>query len=424
MRWPVISARLPIPPLLSPDLIESVVTATMPQPEPIHFELSETALRARRNAKWNQYEPGVLPAFVADMDFAVAAPIQVAIEKIVHAGDYGYPMRDGQKPDRSVSIAFSARMKSRYGWELSPDLVLPLADLVQGTYAPILAFSDPGDGIVLQVPNYPPFRDAITTTERRLLPLAMRDNGSRHVVDMDELEKLVDARTRIFILCNPQNPTGRVFTRDELTALSHFAEAHDLIVISDEIHSDLVYPGHEHIPFASLSAEAAARTITLNSATKSFNIPGLRCAVIAFGNAALRERFHKRIPLRLTGSANVVGADATIAAWTEGQPWLDAVLAHLLKARNRVTEVLSKEAPQIRFHAPEATYLTWLDCSRLELSASAFQYFLNAAKIGFSAGETFDPACPQFVRFNFATSMPILDEMLDRFVTATRRNAR
>jgi cystathionine beta-lyase len=234
----------------------------------------------------------------------------------------------------------------------------------------------------------------------------------------------VDKRTRIFSLCNPQNPTGRVFTRDELIALSHFAEARNLIVISDEIHSDLVYPGHEHIPFASLSPEAAARTITLNSATKSFNIPGLRCAVIAFGSAALRDRFHKRIPPRLTGSANVVGADATVAAWTDGQPWLDAVLAHLLKARNRVTEVLAKEAPQIRFHAPEATYLTWLDCSRLELSAPAFQYFLNTAKIGFSAGETFDPACPQFVRFNFATSMPILDEMLDRFITATRRNER
>ena len=138
----------------------------MTGPQTISFELSQSALQARRNAKWNQYEADVIPAFVADMDFAVAAPIQAAIERIVRDRDYGYPLRDGEKADRLVADAFSMRMKSRFGWELSPDLVVPVADLVQGTYAPILAFSDPGDGVVLQVPNYPPFRDAIATTER------------------------------------------------------------------------------------------------------------------------------------------------------------------------------------------------------------------------------------------------------------------
>jgi cystathionine beta-lyase len=396
----------------------------MTSPETISFELSQSALQARRNVKWNQYGADVLPAFIADMDFAVAAPIQAAIERIVRDRDYGYPLRDGERVDRLVAKAFAKRMQSRFGWELSPDLVLPMADLVQGTYAPILAFSDPGDGVVLQTPNYPPFRDTINTTERRLLALPMRDDGTRHVFDMTELAGLVDKRTRIFVLCNPQNPTGRVFSRDELKALGQFAVERDLIVISDEIHSDLVFPGQQHIPFASLGPEIAARTITLNSATKSFNIPGLRCALIAFGSEDLRNRFHKRIPLRLTGSVNIVGADATVAAWSECQPWLDAVMQHLLKARNRVKDVLAVEAPAIRFHAPEATYLAWLDCSKLGLSTPAFQFFLDKARIGFSAGETFDPDCAQFVRFNFATSMPILDEILDRIVTATRQNDR
>jgi cystathionine beta-lyase len=390
----------------------------------ISFELSHSALQARRNAKWNQYGADVMPAWVADMDFAVAAPIQAAIERIVRDGDYGYPLRDGERADRMVANAFAMRMKSRFGWELSPDLALPMADLVQGTCAPILAFSDPGDGVVLQVPNYPPFRDTINTTERKLLSLPMRDDGTRYVFDMDELKKLVDKRTRIFVLCNPQNPTGRVFSREELLALGEFAIEHDLIVISDEIHSDLIYPGREHIPFASLGPDIAARTVTLNSATKSFNIPGLRCAVIAFGSEGLRDRFHKRIPLRLTGQANIVGADATVAAWTECQPWLDAVMDHLLKARNRLVDVLAAEAPEIRLHAPEATYLAWLDCRKLALSTTAFQFFLDHARIGFSAGETFDPDCAQFVRFNFGTSMPILDKMLDRMVTAIRQNDR
>jgi cysteine-S-conjugate beta-lyase len=396
----------------------------MTSPEPIRFELSRAELQSRRNAKWNQYAADVIPAFVADMDFAVAAPIQEAIERIVRDRDYGYPLRNGERADRLVANTFAARMKSRYGWEISPDLVLPVADLVQGTYAPILAFSDPGDGVVLQVPNYPPFRDAISTTERRLLALPMRDDGTRHVFDMAELAQLVDKRTRIFVLCNPQNPTGRVFSRDELLALGRFAVEHGLIVVSDEIHSDLIYPGHRHIPFASLGPEIAARTVTLNSATKSFNIPGLRCALIAFGNDELRKRFHQRIPPKLTGSANIVGVDATVAAWTQCQPWLDAVMGHLLKARNRVRDVLAAEAPEIRLHAPEATYLAWLDCRELKLSRSAFAFFLDKARIGFSAGETFDPDCAQFVRFNFGTSMPILDEILDRMVAATRQNDR
>jgi len=398
----------------------NIMTST----ETIGFKLSQGALRARRNAKWNQYGPDVLPAFVADMDFSVAAPIQAAIERIVRDRDYGYPLRNGERADRLVARVFAERMKSRYGWELSPDLVLPMADLVQGTCASILAFSDPGDGVVLQTPNYPPFRDAINSVERRLLALPMRDDGTRHVFDMTELEKLVDRQTRIFLLCNPQNPTGRVFSRDELTALGQFAVERDLIVVSDEIHSDLVYPGHQHIPFASLGPEFAARTVTLTSATKSFNIPGLRCALIAFGTEGLRNRFHKIIPQKLTGSANIVGADATVAAWSECQPWLDAVMQHLLTARNRVRDVLAAEAPEIRFHAPEGTYLAWLDCSKLGLSTSAFQFFLDHARIGFSAGETFDPDCTQFVRLNFATSMPILDDILARMIGATRQNDR
>jgi cystathionine beta-lyase len=398
----------------------NIMTST----ETISFELSQAALRARRSYKWNQYGADVLPAFVADMDFSVAAPIQAAIERVVRDRDYGYPLRDGERADRLVAKAFAKRMQSRCGWELSPDLVLPMADLVQGTYAPILAFSDPGDGVVLQVPNYPPFRNAINTTERRLLPLPMRDDGTRYVFDMAELERLVDKQTRIFVLCNPQNPTGRVFSRGELMTLGQFAIEHDLIVISDEIHSDLVYPGQQHIPLASLGPEIVARTITLNSATKSFNIPGLRCALIAFGTEDLRHRFHKRIPLKLTGSANIVGADATVAAWSESQPWLDEVMEHLLRARNRIKDVLAMEAPEIRFHAPEATYLAWLDCSKLRLSTSAFQFFLDNARIGFSAGETFDPDCAQFVRFNFATSMPILDDILERMVAAIRQNDR
>lgn len=384
------------------------------------FDLPEAALRAQTNSKWSKYGPDVLPAFVAEMDFRVAEPIQAAVRRIVDKTDYGYPMRNGAKAGSALCAAFAERMKSRFGWDADPDLALPLADLVQGTYAPVLAFTEPGDGVVLQMPSYPPFQEVLRVTGRRLIPLQMRDTGSSYENRLAEIEGQVDARTRMFVLCNPQNPTGRVFTRAELEGFGRFAIERDMIVISDEIHQDIIYGGRKHIPFASLGPQYAARTITITSATKSFNIPGLRAAILHFGTAQLRDRFLGRIPARLMGDPNAIGVDATIAAWKEGQPWLDSVVAHLERARDHAVRRIAAEAPQIKVHAPDGTFLAWLDCTALGLNAPAFDFFHDKAKIAFSAGETFDPGCAQFVRFNFATSMPILDRILDRLVSSTK----
>lgn len=386
--------------------------------------LSKSELLARQSFKWRQYPAGVIAACVADMDFRIAPEIQAAIRHGVELFDYGYPLREGHKAERVVAAAFVARMKNVCGWDVDAGLVLALADLVQATCATILAFSDPGNGVIVQVPNYPPFREAIEVTGRRLIPLEMERTADSYVFDLDKLESTMDEGTRILLFCNPQNPTGRAFTRTELESVAAFAEKHDLIVVSDEIHSDLIYPGARHIPFASLSPRAAARTVTLNSATKSFNIPGLRCAVACFGTEALMQRYHARFPARLTGSVNNLGIDATVAAWTLGQPWLDSVLAHLLAMRNHVTETLRREIPAIRFHVPEATYLLWMDCTDLDLEGSAFNFFLEYARIGFGVGEAFHPKAIKFVRMNFATSKPIIDEILERLITAVRSHRR
>ena len=387
------------------------------------FDLPESVLRSRRNSKWNSYGPDILPAFVAEMDFAVAQPIQEAMRRAVDAGDYGYPQYKGGKAEPAVAEAFVTRMEKRFGWKTESSLVQVVADLVQGTFAPILAFSEPGDGVILQVPAYPPFREAIGTTKRELVPLTMRDTGKRHGFDLAELQGAVGPRTRILILCNPQNPTGRVFEREELEALARFAIEHDLIVISDEIHSDLVYDGRVHIPFATLGAEIAARTVTITSATKSFNIPGLRCGAMHFGTPELRQRFAKVIPSRLIGGCSGLGIDATVAAWTSSDQWLDAVVAHLTRARDRVIDVIRTELPQVRCHAPEGTYLAWLDFRELHLDMPAFQFFHDRGRVALSPGENFHPECAQFARLNFATSMPILDRILGRIVDATRGNA-
>lgn len=385
------------------------------------FGLSLERLRGRQNAKWKKYGSDVIPAWVAEMDYEPSPAIQEAVERLARTHDYGYPLRDGDKAELIVSQAFAKRMQARFNWTLDPALVQPLADLVQGTFACIMAFSEPGDGVILQIPSYPPFRESIVSTGRTLISHQVRYEGDRIDMNVEALEQLVDARTRILLLCSPHNPSGHVYRRAELEAIGRFVVKHDLIVIADEIHCDLVYPGNTHIPFASLSPEIAARTITLNSATKGFNIPGLRCAVMAFGSAELRDRFHKRIPTRLLGSPNSFGIDATVAAWTESQPWLDNVMAHLVANRDHIAKVIASDVPGVKFYVPEATFLAWMDCTALKLPVTAHKFFHDEAKVAFNPGETFDPQCKQYARFNFATSRRIVDEILSRMSAAVRR---
>ncbi|MCC6303912.1 MAG: PatB family C-S lyase [Rhodobacteraceae bacterium] len=381
-------------------------------------------MRSRRHAKWTMFGAEAIPAWVAEMDFALALPIRRAIAELSDRMDFGYPLREGGVAENAVGTAFARRMKSRFGWEIDPQLVQPVAELVQGTFAPIMAFSDPGDGIVLHTPAYPPFYEAISTLGRTLVANRLRDGARRFEIDFDALEAAIGPRTRMILLCNPQNPTGRVFEPAELARIAAIALARDLVVVSDEIHSDLVFPGHRHIPFATLSPEIAARTVTISSATKSFNIPGLRCAVMHFGTQALRDRFHERIPRRLLGAPAIVGIDATIAAWDEGQPWLDEVMDHLAANRDHLVLRVARDLPGVSFHPPEATYMAWLDCSGLKLDRPAQRFFLEEAKVAMSAGETFDPAAPHFLRLNFATSRSILDEIIDRMAAAVRRRGR
>lgn len=387
------------------------------------FELSESFLRSRRNAKWNWYEADVIPAWVAEMDFSVAEPIRKAVSSLSEATDFGYPVREGGVAENAVCTAFAYRMKDRFGWEVNPKLVQPVADLVQGTFAPIMAFSEPGDGVLLQVPAYPPFYEAINTTSRKLIANRLVDSGNRYEIDFDTLEASIDDHTRILLLCHPQNPTGRVFSREELERIGAIALRHDLIVISDEIHSDLVYAGNTHVPFGSLSSEICARTVTITSATKSFNIPGLRCAVLHFGTQALKDKFHERVPRRILGAPSIFGIDATVAAWTEkeSQAWLDAVMTHLTDNRDHLTARVAAEMPGVMFYQPESTYMAWLDCTGLGMDTPSTKFFLEEAKVGMSAGETFDPAYTHHTRINFATSRKILDEIIDRMAAAISR---
>jgi cystathionine beta-lyase len=376
-------------------------------------------LRDRRDAKWHWHDGDVLPAWVADMDFTVAPPVHRAIARSVERQDYGYPYRRG---DHRLEPAFAARMAERFGWRIEEPRVKPIGDLVQAIVAALTAFSDPGDGVVVQTPIYPPFLRTIADAGRRAVLSPLVDDGSRMVLDMDDLRRVVDERTRLLLLCNPHNPAGRVFEREELEAIGRLAIERDIVIVSDEIHCDLVYPGHRHVPIGSLSEDIGARTLTLNSATKGFNIAGLRCAVMYFGSDALLARFERAIPSRLLGSVSGLGIDATVAAWREGQPWLDQVMRRLEANRDRVTAWVAETAPAIRHHRPEATYLAWLDFRDVGLPGPSPQrFFLDGARVALSAGADFGAEGESCVRLNFATSPEILELILERMSGALDR---
>jgi cystathionine beta-lyase len=246
-------------------------------------------------------------------------------------------------------------------------------------------------------------------------PLRLADGD--YAVDLEGLRDVVDERTRMLWLCNPHNPSGRAFRRDELEGIAEIALARDLVVVSDEIHGDLVFPGSRHIPFASLSPEIERCTITLTSATKAFNIAGLRCAVAIFGSAELRERFGG-CPRHLRGGLGGLGVAATEAAWRHSQPWLDEVLAYLEANRELVAEFIAARLPGVRHFPPDATYLAWLDCRELGLKPSPYEFFLSRAKVALSDGTDFGSPGRGFVRLNFATSRRILSQALERMAEA------
>jgi len=372
-------------------------------------------LRSRKSEKWHTYPPDVLPAWVAEMDFPIASPIEAVLREALDRWDLGYPIAPSKT---GIREAFAERMDARFGWQVDPGEVEVLSEVVQGLYFGLGAFSDPGQGAVIQTPIYPPFLEGVAETGRRLVENRLIPKAGGWEIDFESLATSVDADTRLFLLCNPHNPSGRVLERAELERLAEVILDKNLLVIADEIHADLVFDGRTHIPFASLAPEVAARTITLNSASKSFNIPGLRCSVIHFGSPGLRERFEAHYPRHLRGGIGMPGLYATIAAWREAQGWLDEAVAYLEGNRDYLMGELESRFPGIRCEPAQGTYLAWLDCAGLGWKDSPAGRFLKVGRVALSDGAKFGQGFEQFVRLNFATSREILEQVLARMEAA------
>ena len=310
----------------------------------------------------------------------------------------------------------------RYRWNIEKDWITFSPGVVPALSMSILALTNPGDRVLIMTPVYRPFYNSIRENGRVIInhPLKQDENG-RSYIDFDLLESQIDSRCKILMMCNPHNPAGRVWTRDELLRLADIAKRHDLIVISDEIHADFIYSGHQHTSIASLSEDMAQRTITAYAPSKTFNLAGLCQSYVVIPNPKLRTAYMSMYDALDLGS-NIFGMTALTAAYNEAEDWLDELLIYLEANRDYAVDYIRSQIPRIHVCPPEGTYLLWLDCSELGLREEELNhFFLEKAGVRMNAGYRFGAQCPSHMRLNFGCPRSLLTEGLERIRQAVSR---
>jgi cystathionine beta-lyase len=373
------------------------------------LELDE--LWRRRSEKWRKYPPGVLPAFVAEMDYDLAEPVLAALHSAVDRSDCGYATPDG------VGETFARFADTRHGWAVDPERVHLIPDVMAGVDAILALATEPGDRVVINPPVYPPFFEHIGFARRQVVevPLARTDGGWE--LDFAGLEAAFAAGARAYLLCSPHNPTGRVFSAADLERVASLAEQYGVLVVVDEIHASLTLPGARHTPFVSLGGAAAEHGVTLASASKAFNLAGLKGAVAVAGSASA-QRLLGRLPSSSQYGAGLFGVLASVAAWEAGDEWLDALLGQLDRMRSEFGRLLGQRLPGARYLAPEASYLAWVDCSALGLGPEPASVFLERGRVALGRGLDFGAPGDGFARVTIGTSSAILAEIVDRMAAA------
>jgi cystathionine beta-lyase len=369
--------------------------------------------RHSESAKWHRYDEDVLPMWVADMDFVSPEPVIRALRERVEHGVFGY----GMDPPELCQVIVD-RLQRLYGWQVSPEALVFMPGVVTGFNLACHAVASPGDGVLIQTPVYFPMLYApagagLTNDE---MELTHRPDG-RYEIDFDLFEKTITGRTRLFILCNPHNPVGRVFGRQELERMAQICLRHNIVICSDEIHCDLLFQGSRHVPIASLAPEIADQTITLMAPSKTFNVPGLKCSVAIVQNPELRKKL-KTTHTGLVHGINVMGYTAALAAYRDGQPWLDEVLLYLEANLDFLLQYVEAHLPGISMSKPEGTYLAWLSCHEAGIPGNPHKFFLEQARVAVSDGAIFGRGGEGFVRLNFGCPRSMLAEALDKMKEA------
>ena len=379
------------------------------------FDLNLDRVRNRPGIKWERHGNDVLSAWVADMDVEVPDFIKEAVIERIEVGGLGYGFYDEPIP---VLEAFKSRMDTAFGWSIDTEDVMRVHDVIQGLEWVLHTLTPPGSEIVVQTPVYPPFYSSVEGTGRNWVANPLMENEEGWALGFDHLAE-VAARDNVsaLLLCHPHNPCGYVMTSADLAQIIEIAELNNLLVISDEIHCDLVYSPHKHVPTASISELAAQRTVTLTAATKTFNMAGLRMAFIHSSSRQYSPQL-KEIRPRMIGGINGLGQVATAAGWEKGDAWIAELVEGLDHNRHLLAEMLSEHLPQIRYRPPQATYLSWLDCRDLGLGDNPAEIFMSRGKVALNSGLDFGVEGTGYVRLNFATSPEMLAMIVERMASA------
>jgi cystathionine beta-lyase len=364
--------------------------------------------RQTESVKWRRYDEDVLPLWVADMDFAVPDAVVRALEERVAHPIFGY----GQPPDGLHEVV-QERLAQLYDWHVDREDIFFCPGVVSGFNVACRAVADPGDGVLVEVPVYPPMLSAPENNACACRVVPLVEGREQYEHDFDAFEEAIMEHTSIFLLCNPHNPVGRVFDREELERLAELCLRHDVVICSDEIHCDFIFRGHRHIPIASLAPEIAARTITFLAPSKTFNIAGLSCSVGVAQAPELRARV-EQASAGLVPHVNVLGYTAAMAAYCDGQAWLDALMTYLEANRDYVLDYVAAHMPRIRCRRPEGTFLAWLDCRDAGIPGNPHEFFLERARVALNDGDDFGAGGEGFVRLNFACPRATLTKALER----------
>jgi cysteine-S-conjugate beta-lyase len=371
---------------------------------------SDDELRRRTSIKWSRIERGDIAADVAELDFDVAPPIRQALYSTVNRSDFGYPSFTSGTTVRLKEV-FVDRMSSRFGWCPDPDRVEVCGQVIQALCCAIMVFTDPGDVVVTHSPTYLPIRRAIEHLGRRCVTIPVENLKDTAHLRKTLSAQQVERRVRMFVLCQPHNPTGHIFSEQTLAVLGTYSADEEVVVFSDEIHQDLVHGAAESCSPASTDS-LAQRTVSFTSAAKSFNIPGLRCAIGHFGSPELHAAFC-RLPWHLRDGASLLGIAATLAAWESSDIWLQALKQQLLRNREILVDALCDVAA-VHWALPSATYLAWLDFRDSPAAGNPRKFFIERGGVHLQAGGTFGSDFNGFARLNFGTSEPRLFAILER----------
>lgn len=374
--------------------------------------------RGTNSFKWDFYKDifgseELLPMWVADMDFLAPKKVEEAITKRVEHGVFGYT-RNGESYYRSI-INW---VKKRHGWSIKKEWILSLPGVVPTLSTAILSYTKPGDKILVQTPVYHPFFTVIGGNERVKVENPLIKGKDGYEIDFKDLEEKLKG-VKMMILCNPHNPVGRVFRKDELIKIGELCKKNNVIIASDEIHSDIIYKGHKHTPIASISKELEDITITCIAASKTFNVAGLYASCAIIPNDCLRERFNKKAEALGIGSSNLLGGLALEASYTYGEEWLDELIEYLEENRDYLLDFLAKRIPKIKAVKSEGTYLIWLDCRGLNMDSEELKRFIiHDAKVGLNDGASFGTGGEGFMRLNIGCPRKLLNEGLERIERA------